>query len=120
MATATVSDFKLYDEQVQAGMWEGVAQALELFNGVGVLSVLHHAPRGFDIEGLVVEIGAGTAIPTVRLFGEHLGAPLIRINPTESRISANRGISLPINGTQAARGIAAALIDTGFLDSPEG
>lgn len=33
MATATVSDFKLYDELVQAGMFEGVAQALEVFNG---------------------------------------------------------------------------------------
>jgi hypothetical protein len=32
----------------------------------------------------VVEIGAGTAIPTVRLIGERLGADVIRINAREA------------------------------------
>jgi hypothetical protein len=38
---------------------------------------------------VVVECGAGTAVPSVRLTGEHLaqrfGATLIRINPRESQ-----------------------------------
>lgn len=40
MATATVSDFKIYDELVQAGMYEGVAQALEVFNGASNGTIL--------------------------------------------------------------------------------
>jgi NAD-dependent SIR2 family protein deacetylase len=32
---------------------------------------------------VVIEVGAGTDIPTVRLFGEGQGRPLIRINPRE-------------------------------------
>lgn len=32
---------------------------------------------------VVIEIGAGTAIPAVRMFGASLKAPLIRINPAE-------------------------------------
>lgn len=32
---------------------------------------------------VVIEIGAGTAIPTVRLMGESMCAPIIRINPAE-------------------------------------
>lgn len=35
---------------------------------------------------VVVEMGAGTAIPTVRLFGERLGAPLVRINVREPEV----------------------------------
>ncbi|ATE59898.1 SIR2 family NAD-dependent protein deacylase [Thauera sinica] len=65
---------------------------------------------------LVIEIGAGTAIPSVRLFGEGRDAPMIRINPAESATSADRGVSLPLTGTQAMRGIADALLDAGFLE----
>lgn len=32
-------------------------------------------------RGVVIEIGAGTAVPTVRWFGARTGWPLIRINP---------------------------------------
>lgn len=65
---------------------------------------------------LVIEIGAGTAIPSVRLFGENQGALLIRINPTEAKTSQDRGVSLPMTGTEAMRGIATALLEEGFLD----
>ena len=64
---------------------------------------------------LVVEIGAGTAIPTVRRFGEEQDAPLIRINTTEAKTSGDRGVSLPIAGGEALRGIAAALAEAGFF-----
>lgn len=43
---------------------------------------------------LVLEIGAGTAIPSVRLFGESQDGPIIRINPDEAKTQADRGISL--------------------------
>jgi hypothetical protein len=42
----------------------------------------------------VVELGAGTAVPSVRRFAEHAGRPLIRINPREPRIPGGFGVSL--------------------------
>ncbi len=56
---------------------------------------------------VIIEIGAGTAVPTVRLTSENLAmkfnAPLIRINPDEPQIP--RGI----NGLSIAQGALAAL-----------
>ncbi len=43
---------------------------------------------------VVVEIGAGTGVPTVRLFGEAQGAPLVRINPREASVRGKNGLSL--------------------------
>jgi hypothetical protein len=40
MATAINTDLKLYDEQIQAGMWEGVAQALTAFNAASAGTIL--------------------------------------------------------------------------------
>lgn len=60
---------------------------------------------------VVVEIGAGTAIPTVRLAGERLlasGAQLIRINPRESH-GPEGTISLPMGGLAALEAIAAVI-----------
>lgn len=65
---------------------------------------------------LVIEVGAGLAIPSVRIFGESQDAPIIRINPADAKTSADRGVSLPMTGVVAMRGIAAALLDAGFLD----
>jgi len=64
---------------------------------------------------LVIEIGAGTAVPSVRLFGEQQGTPLIRINPDDASTAADRGVSLPMSGIAALRGIEAALLTRGFL-----
>lgn len=49
---------------------------------------------------VVMEIGAGTAVPTVRLTSEHLarrdGARLVRINPREPRVPEGMvGVALP-------------------------
>ena len=46
------------------------------------------------IRPAVVEIGAGTAVPTVRFFGESQGSPLIRINPREAEVSGPDDLSL--------------------------
>lgn len=72
--------------------------------------------RGRVDRLLVIEIGAGTAIPTVRMFGESQDCPIIRINTAEAKTSADRGVSLPFSASDAMRGIAAALLEGGFLD----
>ncbi len=64
---------------------------------------------------VVVEIGAGQHVPTVRWFSESLGEPLIRINPTEPDIPG-RGVSLPTGGLAALEGIHQALSQRGFFD----
>jgi NAD-dependent SIR2 family protein deacetylase len=65
---------------------------------------------------LVIEIGAGTAIPTVRIFGESQDAPIVRINADDARTQVGRGVSLQMTGLEAMRGIASALLERGFLD----
>ncbi len=62
---------------------------------------------------MVIEIGAGSHVPTVRWFSETLGVPLIRINPTEPDIPG-RGVSLACGGLEALSGIHAALLAQGF------
>jgi NAD-dependent SIR2 family protein deacetylase len=61
---------------------------------------------------VVVELGAGTAIPTVRAMSERVGAfskaGVIRINPREPRI-ASPHISLPCGAVEALREIEACL-----------
>ncbi|WP_153146992.1 Sir2 family NAD-dependent protein deacetylase [Dechloromonas sp. H13] len=48
---------------------------------------------------VVIEIGAGTAIPSVRHFSENCGGKLIRINPGDPEVPANdQSISLPLGG----------------------
>ena len=49
---------------------------------------------------VVIELGAGTAIPTVRLECESAGGVLIRCNPRDTEIPAG-GISLPLGALEA-------------------
>ena len=62
---------------------------------------------------VVVELGAGTAIPSVREFGERLlrrGAHgLVRINPRENAVPDARAIGLAMGALDALRAIDAAL-----------
>jgi hypothetical protein len=61
---------------------------------------------------LVVELGAGTAVPTIRLTSERLGrrgeACVVRVNPREPEIAAPH-LSLPVGALEGLRGIDAAL-----------
>ncbi|MEV4311065.1 Sir2 family NAD-dependent protein deacetylase [Actinocrispum sp. NPDC049592] len=53
---------------------------------------------------VVIELGAGTAIPTVRRMSELASArtgALIRINPREPRIRHGRGVELPMGSAEA-------------------
>ena len=66
---------------------------------------------------VVIEIGAGMAIPTVRFFGERQKCPLIRINPNEDDVPNAGDVGLPVGGTAGMQGIAAALVERGFMES---
>lgn len=54
---------------------------------------------------VVIEVGAGIAIPTVRRFGEQLADRLIRINPTQPQIPGGRGVSLRMGGLEGIRAL---------------
>lgn len=56
---------------------------------------------------VVIEIGAGTAVATVRYFSERLRAPLIRINPGDSDLGRAQGVALHANALVALRSLAA-------------
>lgn len=58
---------------------------------------------------VIVEIGAGTAIPSVRYFGEAARGVLIRINPTEPDVPNGRGIGLRMGGLEGIRRLRDAL-----------
>jgi NAD-dependent SIR2 family protein deacetylase len=60
-------------------------------------------------QPVVIEIGAGTDVPSVRHFShamlrEH-GAALIRINPREAAVPGGRGVALPLGALEALAAI---------------
>lgn len=59
---------------------------------------------------LVIEVGAGTTIPTARRMGERLPGQMIRINPGEAQLPRNKGVSIADSGLAALRAIAACLV----------
>lgn len=56
---------------------------------------------------VVIELGAGTAIPSVRIFGQDQGAPMIRINPREADFSnaISGQVPLPMGALEALNAI---------------
>ncbi|MDZ4313793.1 MAG: hypothetical protein U0989_03355 [Azonexus sp.] len=58
---------------------------------------------------VIVEIGAGTAIVTVRRFDEGLGFPLIRINRQEHAVARLGDVGISMGGREALRRIADGL-----------
>ena len=65
-----------------------------------------------DRRLLVVELGAGTAVPTIRFTSERLGrrgdARVVRVNPREPEIESPH-LSLPVGALQGLQGIQRAL-----------
>lgn len=57
---------------------------------------------------VVIEIGAGTAVPTVREFSDQFMARLIRVNPTEAFIPHDNGVSLAMPGLEGIKQILRA------------
>lgn len=62
---------------------------------------------------VVIEMGAGTAIPSVRSFSHRIskdyGARIIRINPTEPQVPSSQDIGMVTGALEALQGIDAAL-----------
>lgn len=54
---------------------------------------------------VVIEIGAGTAIPSVRRFGEALSVPMVRINPREPDIKNPQAVGLPMGALEALQAL---------------
>lgn len=66
----------------------------------------------------VIELGAGTGIPTVRRMAESQGVPVIRINPREATVK--NGLALEMGALAALRSLAAALkIDKNQSSNPK-
>jgi hypothetical protein len=59
-----------------------------------------------DARLVIVEVGAGTAVPTVRMTSEQLarrpGATLIRINVREPQVPGEH-VGIPLGGLEALR-----------------
>ena len=60
-------------------------------------------------HAVAIELGAGTAVATVRAFVERCGLPYIRINPTDAAVASPRGISLEMRALAALNAIDALL-----------
>ena len=68
------------------------------------------------LNPIVIELGAGTAIATVRNFAARLRVPLVRINPREAHLrAAPHHVSLPMGAQPAMEGIHDALVELSFL-----
>jgi NAD-dependent SIR2 family protein deacetylase len=52
---------------------------------------------------VVLELGAGTRIPSARRFGERISGPLVRINPTESEVPGGTGVGLRTGALHGVR-----------------
>lgn len=60
-------------------------------------------------QPVVIELGAGIDIPTIRLFGERQDAPLIRINPRAPAVRRSRDVGLPLGALAGLQAIDARL-----------
>lgn len=54
-------------------------------------------------QPVVIELGAGTAIPSVRRLGESLRVPLVRINPAAPQVAAPQAVGIGVGALTALR-----------------
>lgn len=66
---------------------------------------------------VVVEVGAGSTVATVRAFVHGLDAPLVRINPRESQVPRRRDVGLAVGAREGIAGIVRALEEGGGRSS---
>jgi NAD-dependent SIR2 family protein deacetylase len=57
---------------------------------------------------VVIELGAGTAVATVRAFSERLNCPLVRINPTDHDVPKEGDVGIACGALEGITGILAA------------
>lgn len=58
-------------------------------------------------KALVIELGAGTAVPSVRHFSRRTGWRVIRVNPTEPETLADKGVGIRAGALEALRWLEA-------------
>ncbi len=66
-------------------------------------------------RAVVIEIGAGQAVPSIRLFAETFGAPLIRINLDDEQVEHGTAIGLRGSALAVLKEINAALLKNASL-----
>lgn len=66
-------------------------------------------------RSVVVEVGAGTAIPSVRRFGERTRRPLVRINVREPAVSRPADVAIGLGARLALEAIEAAVMKLGAI-----
>jgi NAD-dependent SIR2 family protein deacetylase len=68
---------------------------------------------------VIIEMGAGKTIPTVREFGEELGKifniPMIRINPRDTNVNSPADVSLEMGALDGITAIYKQLLSLGFI-----
>lgn len=64
---------------------------------------------------VIIEIGAGVEIPSMRQISETRGYPLIRINPSHPNIREGTGVRIPLGALKALSLIAEELEKMGWL-----
>jgi NAD-dependent SIR2 family protein deacetylase len=50
---------------------------------------------------VVIELGAGVAIPSVRRMSEQQGVPIVRVNPRAPQLGPNAGVAISLTALQA-------------------
>ena len=68
---------------------------------------------------MVIELGAGLAVPTVRWYGESLGVPLLRINTTQPEVKSARAVGVSAGAAEALSVLAALMRDRGWVTQDE-
>ena len=68
---------------------------------------------------VIIEMGAGTAIPTVRQQGDFQSGALIRINPREPDINKSNGVSIPMGALESLQAIFDTLNETTEIEHIE-
>ena len=63
---------------------------------------------------IVIELGAGVDIPSIRRISENQGCPVIRINPRHSHLPEGGGVSVAMGAKDALKAIATELEKLGF------
>ena len=58
------------------------------------------------LNPVVIEIGAGTDLPTIRRRGECLSAPMVRGNPTDAEVIGSKSVGLRMGALDALQKIA--------------
>lgn len=67
-------------------------------------------------QRVVIELGAGVDIPTIRHASQAQGCPVIRINTRHPQLPKDAGISLQMGAKEALRAIAEELRRMGWLE----